>query len=209
MLEIIAGKYRKRHITVKGKMRPPLQRLRISIFNLIDKYIDLENKMIVDICAGSGSFGLECISRGAQFVYFIEENKATANNLRSILSSWQINNASVVTCNVNYLPNSQTLPDILFFDPPFGHQYIESSVNRLIEKHWIKNQAILVLRTNYNTTFDGLNLLCSEKFGISYVYLYQGIKDNTSNALDAELYKANSIDKNIDYLENCGGNDEN
>ena len=76
-MQIITGKYRARKlIGVDAETtRPTLARVKESIFNLIQ--FDIEGSVILDLFAGSGAFGAECISRGAKKVYFVDsESKA-------------------------------------------------------------------------------------------------------------------------------------
>ena len=77
-MRIISGKYKgKKLFLPKDKNTRPLKDLvKLSIFNLLDhsKKIEkkLENSSILDLFSGSGSFGLECLSRGSKIVYFFE-----------------------------------------------------------------------------------------------------------------------------------------
>ena len=71
-MQIITGKYKGRKLqAVKSDLtRPTLARVKESIFNLIQwKVLDAT---VLDLFAGSGAFGIECISRGANKVYFVD-----------------------------------------------------------------------------------------------------------------------------------------
>ena len=71
-MQIITGKYRARKlVAVKGETtRPTLARVKESVFNLIQGRV--ENSVVLDLFAGSGAFGAECISRGAKKVFFVD-----------------------------------------------------------------------------------------------------------------------------------------
>ena len=77
-MRIIAGEYKGRKIfePLDKETRPLKDLTKESIFNILehskDTKINLTNSLVVDLFAGTGSFGLECISRGAAKVYFIE-----------------------------------------------------------------------------------------------------------------------------------------
>ena len=77
-MRIIAGTYRRRTIRVpKGNVtRPTTDRTREAIFNIVSHRLDLEQSRVLDLFAGTGSLGLEAISRGALSVHFVEQNPA-------------------------------------------------------------------------------------------------------------------------------------
>ncbi len=90
-MRIISGTFKGSSLfMVKDKSTRPLKDLaRESIFNLLthSKIIDfkIEGANILDLYSGTGSFGLECLSRGAGSVDFVESNKPTFDILKKIL----------------------------------------------------------------------------------------------------------------------------
>jgi 16S rRNA (guanine966-N2)-methyltransferase len=174
-VKIISGKYKNRNLNVIGNTRPPFHRMKQYIFDVLENYIEIKDKTILDLCAGTGSFGLECISRDAKFAYFFEENVDTALTLKKVISDWKIDNTKVIIKNVNYLPQSNDPADIVFFDPPFGHSYTEKVMDKIIKKGWIKDGGYLFVRTDYELKHNSsdLTLLKSEKIGISFLYFHR------------------------------------
>ena len=77
-MRIISGKFKGKKILEPNDLntRPLKDLTKESIFNVIkhsNKFtINLENSEILDLFSGTGSFGIECISRGAKFVTFVE-----------------------------------------------------------------------------------------------------------------------------------------
>ena len=103
-MRIISGKYFKKFINVVGRSRPPLKLIRQYIFDFIENNFGFKEKVVLDLCSGSGSFGLEALSREAEFAYFFEEDYQIAQNLRKTINDFGINNAKVIIKNVKYLP---------------------------------------------------------------------------------------------------------
>lgn len=171
MINIISGRYKRRQIYVAGRTRPPLQRTREWVFNALLNYIDLENCIVLDLFAGTGSFGLECISRGANIVYFVEENMSTVKQLLKTIELWDINNGKILRMNAAYLPKCVNQPDLIFLDPPFGHNMIQVMIERLIKKCWIKSNCIIVLRTEHPFEDGRFSTLNMEIMGISIIYI--------------------------------------
>lgn len=170
-MKILSGKHSRRNINVVGRTRPPLLRMRQSIFDILE----VEGKSMLDLCAGSGSFGLEALSRGAKFVYFVEENIATGQNLMHTLETWDEQNAKVIIKNVKYLPRSTVQVDLIFFDPPFGHNYITSIQDRVFEKAWCHDQTKMMVR--YNEELPDANkywkLIRMKQIGKSFIHFYE------------------------------------
>ena len=88
MPNIISGKYKRTKLAVhKNLVRPTSSLKKEAIFSIIESYaikysIEIyKNRSIIDICAGSGSVGLEAISRGMDMSYFIENNIEVSNIL--------------------------------------------------------------------------------------------------------------------------------
>ena len=75
-MRIISGIFKSRLIK-SGKniknLRPTTDRSRESLFNILTNHIELNSKTCLDLFCGTGSFGLECISRGAGKVYFVDK----------------------------------------------------------------------------------------------------------------------------------------
>jgi 16S rRNA (guanine966-N2)-methyltransferase len=142
------------------------------IFDVLKELTKIEGATVLDLCAGSGSLGLECISLGAGFVYFVEENVQTAGNLANTIAKWEVDNAKVLRLNINYLPEARIKADIIFLDPPFGHDCAARIIDRLLKKGWTKEETILVLRVDAEFKSD-LKLLQYKKTGISHTYFYK------------------------------------
>ena len=174
-MKIIAGKYFRKSISVEGRSRPPLRLIRQYIFDFLSFNFSPEDKIILDLCSGSGSFGLECLSRGAKFAYFFEENYKIAENLKKTIFDFGIENARVVIKNVKYLPESKQKVDLIFFDPPFGHEYSQEVIDKIVKKSWPSQDCVLVFRTDreFENSNQSYSLICFKKIGISFIYIYR------------------------------------
>lgn len=171
MIHIISGYYKRKPIQIRGRTRPPLQRIREWVFNVIANYIDLHQSTVLDLFAGSGSFGLECISRGAKIVYFIEEDIDTAALLSQTLKDWDATTGKILRMNAEYLPECQDKPDVIFIDPPFGHKMPKKIIDKLFKKGWIEDHTCIMLRTETLFEDERLEALNMDCMGISYIYI--------------------------------------
>ena len=129
-MRIISGNYRGKKIFIpKDKNTRPLRDMvKESIFNLIEHSkkinINIEDSNILDLFSGSGSFGLECISRGANKVTFIENYPLILNILKKNIDLLNAKKSSdIIESNCFDVLNSEKFSNskfnIIFVDPPF------------------------------------------------------------------------------------------
>jgi 16S rRNA (guanine966-N2)-methyltransferase len=135
-LRIISGLLKGRFISVsdKGEFRPTSERTRESLSQIIQPYLD--NARIADICAGSGAFGFEMISRGAVHADFVELDRMRAAAIRKNAGELGIEDkCTVINNDVNYfLEKTSGSYDLIFFDPPYDDQTLKNLVSRLCER---------------------------------------------------------------------------
>jgi 16S rRNA (guanine966-N2)-methyltransferase len=124
--------------TLEGSsVRPTSDRLRETIFNILTPRI--EGARFVDICAGSGAVGIEALSRGAEYVTFIESSLKAARiiseNLRNcgIKRNYRMINRDAIRALKN-LASEKAQFDVLYFDPPYNSD-IYTPVMWVIAKH--------------------------------------------------------------------------
>lgn len=118
-MRVIAGEFRSRKIaSVPGQdVRPTPDRMRESLFSILTPLI--ENAVFVDAYAGSGSVGIEALSRGAKRVIFIERSGTALEVLRANLASLGIMGRTNVARAKAVQALSGYAADIVFLDPPY------------------------------------------------------------------------------------------
>lgn len=169
-MRIISGKYRRRKLQTSPGMttRPITSRVKESLFENIHKRI--EGKRVADIFAGTGTIGLEALSRGAECVTFIEKDRVALELLRENVAHlgcqeetliWP---ADVLRCS--YRPKGeQAAPfipwDVVFFDPPynmvskvFPGKTLWTSMKRLGKDEITTENATLVFRVPKHADFE-------------------------------------------------------
>ncbi len=123
MMRVIGGRYRGRRINApRGRgTRPPTGRVRESIFSALGERV--RGADILDLYAGSGSFGIEALSRGGRSAVFVERWRPAVAALRSNLDAVGAGDAArVYSSSVeSYLaaPGEGRGFDIVFADPPW------------------------------------------------------------------------------------------
>ena len=138
-IRIIAGHWRGRKITFTNApgLRPTGERIRETLFNWLAPYI--ETSHCLDLFAGSGSLGLEALSRNALSVSFVDNNPKAINEIHHNLQVLEANNATTIHKNAfDYLSessdeNSNSNFNIIFVDPPYA-QFHLSEISKQLEK---------------------------------------------------------------------------
>ena len=128
-MRIIAGTLRGRQVNIPSgiKVRPTSDKVKESIFSALSSIIDIDGKQVLDLFSGSGSVGLEFVSRGASHVTFVDINpKYTIENIKSLKAE---NSATIIACDIRRLKVKEPF-DIIFADPPYGLRLI----SKVLEK---------------------------------------------------------------------------
>ena len=146
-IRVIAGKYGGRKIDApdfsNSRTKPMGERIRNAMFNRIGE--EIRGARVLDAFAGTGSVGLEALSRGASFVTFVERNKIAQKILqKNVLSLGAENESEIIRTTVNnWLETAEPeMYDIILADPPY-HDLQLSTVSRLFGL--LKPKGLMVL----------------------------------------------------------------
>ena len=183
-MRIISGKFKgKKLFLPKDKNTRPLKDLvKESIFNLLEHSAQIkkkiENTSVLDLFSGSGSFGLECISRGSQDVYFFENYRLAIKVLKkNILSLNRINNFKIFEKDCfDYFDSKNILDkkfDIIFIDPPYKEIKINMLIEKIIYRKLLKKDGILIIHRHKKDKIvitEKINILDIRTYGVSKVY---------------------------------------
>jgi 16S rRNA (guanine966-N2)-methyltransferase len=140
-IRIIGGEHRGRKLPVLNLegLRPTTDRMKETVFNWL--MLDVRNANCIDCFAGAGSLGFEALSRGAAHVHFIELDKPAAQQLVKNLSLLRIDPQNATVKQGNALHVLETLNDsvdLVFIDPPFHKNLVQSCIDILQSKHLVK-----------------------------------------------------------------------
>ncbi|MBC7421731.1 MAG: 16S rRNA (guanine(966)-N(2))-methyltransferase RsmD [Bdellovibrio sp.] len=157
-MRIIAGKFKGRVLTTfqADHIRPTTDRVKESLFN---KWMrDIEDSQVLDLFAGTGSLGLEALSRGATRVNFVEQNvksiqilKKNIDLLKLAESEYQIFKQDVLT----YLKNYQGAPyHIILIDPPFTEKMAHDVMQALDASQCFDENTLIAIESQKKERMD-------------------------------------------------------
>ena len=151
-MKVIAGIYKGRNIdTIKDTATRPMMGIaREGIFNTLQ--FSFENADVLDLFAGSGSMGIEALSRGAKYVTFIDNSPDCIKQINKNLQEYK-NDYSVLKLDVsNYINEVASKYDIIFYDPPF--KYLTEDINEDINEIGknLNKDAFIVIHRHSNSS---------------------------------------------------------
>jgi len=181
-MRVIGGRFKgKKLLEPKDKETRPLKDLtKESIFNIINhsnKFsIEIKKAYVLDLFSGVGSFGIECLSQGADHVTFIEKYdgvlpilKKNINNLKSeinyeIIENDILNNFEFKSLKLRY--------DIIFLDPPYKEKALKNILNTIVENKILKDNGVIIIHRHKKEIDEfpkNFQLIDEKKYGISKI----------------------------------------
>ena len=149
-MRVIAGRAKGRRLfgPIGGvNTRPITDRAKESLFSILSTQI--VDARFLDLFAGTGSVGIEALSRGAQHATFVEENGKALKTLRRNLVHTELDtDATVLKVDVfKYLLNPSDRFDVVFIAPPQYHQLWAKSLHLLDSKpEWLSSLSTVVVQ---------------------------------------------------------------
>jgi 16S rRNA (guanine966-N2)-methyltransferase len=124
-LRIISGEFKGRYLTLPDrriKFRPTQQRVRQALVEIVKDRIP--GAIAADVCAGSGAFGMELLSRGAQTVHFIEHDRLYGQTIAGYAKSLGVEERCRIFIEDarRFIERREYSYDIIFYDPPYGDE---------------------------------------------------------------------------------------
>ncbi|MEO8399258.1 MAG: 16S rRNA (guanine(966)-N(2))-methyltransferase RsmD [Ignavibacteriaceae bacterium] len=162
-LRIISGEFKGRFITVPKSdlIRPTADRVRETLFNILSNEIEFENIKVLDLYSGSGSLGIECLSRGAAKADFVENNFLIYQNLKKNIEALNLE-AKTEIYKMDAIKFSKKIPqkkyDLFFADPPYFKNDIYQVIENLkLNKYFVQNSFMIIERSIETKDEDTLN----------------------------------------------------
>ena len=181
-MRIISGSFKGKKILEPQdiKTRPLKDLTKESIFNIINhsnKFkINLNNSIILDLFSGVGSFGIECLSRDAKFVVFVEFYNGVIPILKkNLLHLKSIENFEVIEkdiYNSDLFSKLDRKFDIIFLDPPYKDKNIENVLLKIKNEKILNKKGIIIVHRHKNDQDiipKNFKIIEEKKYGISKI----------------------------------------
>ena len=179
-MKILGGEFKARNITVPQGVRPVSLRVKKSCFDILKG--ELEQKRVLDLFAGSGSLGIEAISRGARQAVFTDSSPKSIAVIRKNLSSFAINDKSktyvkkALAAIKGFAAKNEQF-DIIFLDPPYYKGMLRKALQALEEYDIVAPSGYLVCfcyrKDEILEQSDKFTVVVEKKYGQTIILIYK------------------------------------
>jgi 16S rRNA (guanine(966)-N(2))-methyltransferase RsmD len=191
-MRVIGGKFKGLKLMPPNDLgiRPTSDRLKEALFSILEskKYnININNSSVIDICSGTGALGIEALSRGANKIYFIDQETKSIQIIEKNISKLKINNEDKIFIKVIKDKSTKALKkinhvfDIVLIDPPYKTKIIEETLQDLKNYNLIKTHSYIFAESSNAEIidFNGYELLDTKKYGKSKLTILKLINSSS------------------------------
>jgi len=174
-MRIIAGSAKGRRLDTPAEgTRPLTGRAREALFSILGESVP--GASVLDLYAGSGSFGLEALSRGAADVVFVEHGRVAVSVLERNLATVGLGGRIEPLDVTDFLGRSSGRFDLVFVDPPFAldDDSVESSLAMVVDR--LNDGGIVIVHRRAGGSrpdSDNLRLIDQRRYGDTELWLYE------------------------------------
>jgi 16S rRNA (guanine(966)-N(2))-methyltransferase RsmD len=160
-MRVISGKYARLNLkTLEGiSLRPTSDMVKESLFNILGP---INNFSCLDLFAGSGAIGIECISRGCEYVVFNDNSSSSINILKQNINMLKDNSTKFEFTKMDaltYLKQCKTKFNFIYVDPPYAsneYKLIHNLINA--NELLLENGVVVYEMDRNNRQLDELNM---------------------------------------------------
>ena len=182
-MRIISGELKGKKLLapLDKSTRPLKDMVRESIFNILDHSNKLStriyNAKVLDLFSGTGSFGIECLSRGAAEVSFFENYNNSLKILKLNIFSLKLEDKSTIfnysAYNLNDSKLKDKIFDIIFLDPPFKNRDIKNLIDQIKKLKIADLNSLLIIHRNKKSDdkiSQYLDIIEEKNYGLSKIF---------------------------------------
>ncbi len=185
-MRIIAGelKGRKLEMPLDKQIRPTSGKVKEALFSMVGPTLD--GDIVIDLFSGTGSLGLEAISRGASKVYFGEKSREGIRLTSKNISNCKVEDRCVlIQGDWEYVLDQIHEPaDIIFIDPPYQAGLMESCLEKIWQRKLLAEDGIIAaehdVRQTLPETIGGFSIWKVRKYGSTLITLYADLSEDTN-----------------------------
>lgn len=175
-MRVISGRYRGLKLNdFEGEdIRPTADRVKESLFNIL--YGKVSGARVLDLFCGSGSLGIECLSRGAAHVDFNDISPRSIRVLRGNLARLRGENSYSITTGdfVSFLSSPRPPYDLIFVDPPYASEAGLSAIRLIGSRGLLSPSGVTIYERDRPFAADvvGLEKFDERKYGKTYLTFF-------------------------------------
>jgi len=185
-VRVVGGELKGRSIkTCEGPgYRPATMKVRESVFSMLaSRGVDFGSARVIDLFAGSGSLGIECLSRGAPEAWFVEKAPKAAALIRRNLEDLGVSRARAKVMPKDLFAVLAKPPqapfDLVFIDPPYGKGLLAPALEKALNEGWVAQGGVIVaevetaVRAPETGPLAELELLTDREYGQTRILIWR------------------------------------
>ncbi len=158
-MRIISGTFKGRRFQLPDNLqaRPTTDFAKESLFNILTNITDIEGSQVLDLFSGTGSIGLEFVSRGASQVTCVEQYLPHVRFIRSVAEKLKINNLLLIKGDAyQFIRKCGRKFDIIFADAPYADEKLPTIPDEIFQAELLNPDGILVVEHSKANDFSSL-----------------------------------------------------
>lgn len=174
MIRITGGKDRSRLLKTPDSelTKPTMDKVRAAVFSALS--FKVENAEILDLFAGSGSYGFESLSRGAASATFVDKSMFAFNTIKENQKTLKYENTDIIYKDVlTFLNETEKTFDIIFADPPYKLEIYSDLMKVIKERNLLNDGGVLVLESEkeLDINIEDYKEVRFYKYGLAKIYI--------------------------------------
>lgn len=144
-MRVITGSVRGKRLKEPANMeiRPTTDMVKQAVFNIVQ--FDIEGRLVLDLFAGTGQMGIECLSRGAESCVFVDASREGISLVKHNLAACRLQAEVIAGDAIAYLGRCRKQRfDLIFLDPPYDSDLLDTALERIVTFDILSEGGIIV-----------------------------------------------------------------
>ena len=149
-------------------IRPTTDMVKESMFNIIQ--FDIEGRKVLDLFAGTGQLGLECLSRGAREVTFVDQSRESIALVKQNIKGCGFEARVVQSDSIAFLERGEKF-DLILIDPPYATNLIDKALQIINSVDILTESGIIMCESGREKPMPEMNMPYFKCKAVSYTHL--------------------------------------
>jgi len=178
-MRIITGKFKGRVLnSPRGlETRPATDRVKTTIFNMLQNRIGISGIDVLDLFAGTGNLGFESLSRGANHVVFVDDQEDALDVIEENAEKLEcITQCAILRDDaLNFISRSKDQFDLIFADPPYAYEQTQHIPAKIFETQMLRTGGYLIIEHSKKLDFPAsasYQIVQRKEFGNTHVSFF-------------------------------------